>query len=216
MIEQYFKVGMRLKWTKPRDNAGPADGSVCTSRGAANLMTYDGMDDKVVSPVSIANFSYITKNLNIQHGWLDYAPGRTAVVKMGRNDILTGYMSGCLLATYEAEGARFAAHVGTIDGNAAKNNAVRHTFGADLAANATGFNPASAWADTEVRAALPGLGTRTRERIFGIITTEGAFYSLLLGSLVTAQDEWVVAGLKPCQGMPNAQLKKALMEVAVA
>lgn len=58
----------------------------------------------------------------IQYAWLDYAPGRISRLPMGPYDVLTGYMSGCIIAQWSDRGINYAGadhprHLKTADGS---------------------------------------------------------------------------------------------------
>lgn len=62
-------------------------------------MTYIGLGqvvDPLLMNVNVAILG-LRMNMAIQHKWLDYAPGRTARVPIGPYDVLTGFMSDCII-----------------------------------------------------------------------------------------------------------------------
>lgn len=226
MIEQYFKAGVRFLWTKPNDAIGPTSGAIVANVGMANNLSYDGLDGHrdAVDPLLLTTHATAVLGLNmganVPHAWLDYAPGRTSRLQVGANDILTGYMSGCLIARGTYNGAMSAFHVGTIVGNPGVNQTVKQTFAANLPMDATGFNPAGAWNRGEVQTLQNKLGggTVASDKIIALVTSTGAFYSIVLFNICengawnnnTGRRYWCVGGIKQVQPMNRAALLTAL------
>ena len=226
MIEQYFRPGVRLLWTKPMDAMGPLSGDVVPSTLAATPMNYDGLDghrevvDSQLLLEQAGNVLGLAMGGNIAHAWLAYAPGRTARMAAGGADILTGYMSGCLIARGSHNGAINVYHVGTIDGNVAVNQNVKRTFAASLPADATGFNPAGAWNHGEIAAiqAKLGGGNVATPNILALVTSGGAFYSVLLFNVSEAnawnnpagRRYWCVGGKKLVPALNRVNLLASL------
>jgi hypothetical protein len=227
VIEQYFKAGVRFLWNKPNDAIGPTDGAIVNSVNAATNLSYDGLDahpaviDPALQGVQVGAVLGLAKGQNVPHAWLDYAPGRVARLPAGGGDILTGYMSGCLIARGTHAGAISAFHVGTIVGNAAVNQTVKRSFAANLPPDATAFNPAGAWNPGEVATIQQRLGggTVASDKIFALVTPAGTFYSLLMfnvqeaGSWTspTGQRYWCVGGIKQVPAMTRVTLMASLL-----
>ena len=114
-----FKKGSKFTWTLPALVRVDQDGQIVDDpRGDETTLTCEG-----------------TK---LTYTWLAYAPGRTTVTKVD-GDVLTGPMSGCIIAKWEdARHARCVGHVGTVDGNARTNELVKTTFDRNMPANTTG------------------------------------------------------------------------------
>ncbi len=227
MIEAYFKSGIRFLWNKPNDSMGATNGSIVASQGVANRMTYDGLDGHraIIDPrlllIQASNVLGIRKGAIIPHAWLDYAPGRTARLAIGGNDILSGYMSGCLIVrgTYNHTPSLF--HVGTIVNNIAVNKSVKSTFAKELPADATGFSPSAAWQRGEMSAAQTKLeGAAGTAQIFALVTRAGAFYSLMMIPVSeggkwanpAGQKYWCVGGIKPVVPLTRTRLLAALLD----
>ena len=201
MIERYFRAGVRFLWNKPPDNGGPLNGAIVASVGAATHLTYDGLDGHIAAvdpPLLLGNLAAVlglAMGANVPYTWLDYAPGRSARVQIGGNDILTGYMSGCPIVRGTHNGAMSAFHVGTVENRPGVNHTVKQNFARNLPANATGFNPLGAWTGVEIatRKAHVGGAALALEKIFALVTTAGAFYSILLFN-VSENGQWQAAG----------------------
>lgn len=208
MIEKYFKAGIRFKWAKPPDAIGPLDGTIVDSKGNPTPMIYDGLDGQLINPqlmqVNVSTLG-LTMRMPIQYAWLDYAPGRTARLPMGPYDVLTGYMSGCIIAQWSSKGVRYAGHVGTIDSRPDVNRPLKRTFAFDMARDTKGFNPLGAWQANEIRSILGKIKPMPEARIFGLVTTHGEFYSILMGAFTN--NEWCVGGIKKVQPILHDQLK---------
>ena len=154
MIEKYFKKGVRFEWQKPADVGGPPDGAIVDGTRATAPMTYIGLDrvvDPVLMQVHVSTFG-LHRLMPIQHKWLEYAPGRTARVPIGPYDVLTGFMSGCIIARSTEGGINYVAHIGTVVGNAQVNARVKQTYAAAMNRHTTGFNPADEWGFHELQA----------------------------------------------------------------
>ena len=207
MIEKYFRAGIRYKWTKPRDAGGPTDGTIVESREAPTPMIYDGLDGQLIDPFLLqTNVSTLglTMRMPIQYAWLDYAPGRTARLPIGPYDVLTGYMSGCIIAHWSDKGLRYAGHVGTID-NPNVDRQVKKTFAFAMSKDTKGFDPFGAWPNNEIAAAVGKIKPMPQAKIFALVTTQGEFYSILMLSL--PNNEWCAGGIKKVQPILHDQLK---------
>ncbi|MDF9796091.1 hypothetical protein OKW21_001354 [Catalinimonas alkaloidigena] len=203
MIEQRFRSGVRYLWNKPNDTFGPLNGAIVPNVGVATNLSYDGLDGHpaVIDPLLLlgnpANvLGFAVGMVNVPYTWLDYAPRRTARVAIGVNDILSGYMSGCLIIRGTYGGAMSAFHVGTIDGDDAasreSNRTVKQQFAQNLPADATGFNPLAAWPAPDITAVQTNLGgpANSVSRIFALMTTVGTFYSILMLNVKDNTQQW--------------------------
>lgn len=224
MIEQYFRAGIRYLWTKPGDVTGDRDGTIVPSVRDANDLTYDGLDghqaavDPLLLHTNVANEIGLAMGANVPHVWLDYAEGQTAWLPIGESDILTGYMTGCLIARGTYQGAMNAFHVGTSISYPAINPIVKGTFAENLPDDATGFDPFGAWPNDEIIPIMTNLGgaPAAKPHFFALVTTAGAFYSILMFEL--AQDGrwtnpasyWCVGGKKLVPALDHDQLLAAL------
>jgi hypothetical protein len=227
MIEQYFRAGVRFLWNKPPDGRGATDGALVASAGAATNLTYDGLDGHLAAidrPLLAAHAQTVlglAMHANVPYAWLDYAPGRTAHTPIGGNDILTGYMSGCLIVRGTLGAVMSAFHVGTIDNNLIVSRTVKQSFARNLPADATGFSPLGAWTAGEITTLKTNVGgpTVATEKIFGLVTTAGTFHSLLLFNVnqggqwsnPAGQRYWCVGGIKLVAALNRNSLLTALL-----
>lgn len=152
MLETVFQRGALLDWTLPPAYPTPNDGAIVYKSTPTPVMDFMGTTADIgfpalmgptLTPVYMAQHG-LTRNRRVNYRWLDYKPGQTARVRHGRRDILTGPMSGCPIARYQQGGTNYVAHVGTMDGMAAVNTLVKHTFRDAAPVGATVFNPAGA------------------------------------------------------------------------
>jgi hypothetical protein len=227
MIERYFRAGVRYLWNKPHDAVShPPNVAIVPSGMAANNLTYDGLDGHraAVDPLLLANHANavlgLAKGANVPHSWLDYAPGHTAQVRIGGNDILSGYMSGCLIVRGTYGDAMSAFHVGT-DDRRDVNQTVKQNMAQNLPADATGFDPAAAWAHGEIAAIQANLGGLlvAAEKILALVTTAGEFYSILMFSVIegerwfnpAGQKYWCVGGRKLVPPLNRVRLMAKLL-----
>jgi hypothetical protein len=225
MIERYFRAGIRYLWNKPNDSMGALSGAMVASVGAANPMTYDGLDghraavDPQLLLVQVSQVIGIQKGANIPHAWLDYAPGRTARMPIGGNDILSGYMSGCLIARGTHGGALSVFHVGTIDNNPGVNKTVKQAFAQALPADATGFYPLAAWPTGEIATIQSRFGgSAGAASVLALVTSAGAFYSILMVPVMDPQwtnpagrKYWCVGGIKAVPTLNRVRLIASLL-----
>ena len=212
MIEKYFRAGIRFRWTKPRDAIGLLDGTIVDSREAPTSLIYDGLDGNVLDPylrqVHVSSLG-LSMHMPIQYAWLDYAPGRTATLPFGPYDVLTGYMSGCIIAQWSSKGVRYAGHVGTIDSRPDVNRPLKRNFAFAMAKDARAFNPLAAWPSHEIEQILTQINPRPDQRILGLITTSGDFYSILMASMPNSQ--WCAGGIKKVQPIHHDELKLMML-----
>jgi hypothetical protein len=228
VIERYFKAGVRYLWNKPLDGPCVRDGAIVASIRAAANLAYDGLDGHraVVDPTLLlanaAGVLGIAKGANVAHAWLDYTPGRVAQLPIGGSDILTGYMSGCLIVRGTHGGALSAFHVGTITGDAETSRLVKRKFAEALPADATGFEPAAAWQPAEITLIQNRLGGGlvASDKIFALMTTAGTFHSLLMFNVCEGMGQWTnpagqrywcVGGIKAVPAMTRARLMAKLL-----
>ena len=158
---------------------------------------------------------------------LNYVHGQTGLYSAGGADVLTGYMSGCWICTWTQVGARRVGHIGTIEtvlSNQPPNSTVKTAFinnvanAVGLAGNLTGYNPAAAWNDLEVKKI-------TREskqnglldaKVMSLVTSNNAFYSILMirdmrvGPQGAPQNLWVCGGKKRVNASNHAAVVLAL------
>ncbi|MBY6152119.1 hypothetical protein KUV47_02740 [Vannielia litorea] len=224
MIEQYFRKGICLDWHKPTNVDAARDGQIHHRIRHSSPLIYDGLAADPGAWDAAFNHTPpsaigLTSRMNIHHKWLDYRPGATARCHRGHNDVLTGFMSGCLIVTWtDATGDQWVGHVGTVESeppNGPTNTLVKTTARGAMTANADGFNPAAAWTPMElgnlcaaaaVNMPLGAIGGAPH--IMALVTSGGVFYSIAL--MLHAQNKYVVLGSKQVPGMGNGALLAAL------
>jgi hypothetical protein len=230
MIERYFRSGVRFLWRKPPDNTGGGGelGAIVPSTGGATPLIYDGLDGHpaAIDPLlprntNAAHVIGIAKGANVPYAWLDYAPGRTARRAIGGSDILTGRMSGCLIARGVSSGAMSAFHLGTVTDDEALNRTVKQDFGGALPQDVTGFFPDRAWSEGEVAITQGRLGGNAgAAAIFGLITAAGTFHSILMFQVEepgvgwttpAGQHFWCVGGIKAVPALTRIQVGGELL-----
>lgn len=227
MIETRFKAGVRYLWNKPNDAIGALSGALVANVGNANTMTYDGLDSHLgILDPSLQHgnprqaLGIGTGLQTIAHTWLDYAPGRSSYVAHGGLDVLSGYMSGCLIIRGTYAGGMKVMHVGTIVGNTTANKKVRAQMARELPSDATGFNPAGAWTLAEGLAKRAKLGTAAgTPNILALVTTAGTFHAILMLPVqengqwtnLAGQKYWCVGGIKTVPALNRVRLMAQLM-----
>ncbi len=219
MIEKYFNLGVRFKWTKPGDvNSTPKDGAIVASTRATNQMIYDGLDVVVGPTLATTHVSALglSMRMPIQHVWLDYALGRTARIPTGPYDVLTGFMSGCIIARWQTRGVTYVGHVGTITGDATVNRLVKRTFANSILPGTTGFNPAAAWSADELMTISKRFNPPRMAVVIALVTTNGEFYSIVMlpteGKLMPKDaTTWCAGGFKKIPPITTDLLKQQLL-----
>jgi hypothetical protein len=218
--EAGFVPGRKFSWICPREAAIRAenrDGEIVVNNSGARTMTHIGWDQHVLTQSRSAqpNFAGPVSPLT----WLNYGPGKTMKAPLNASDILTGPMSGCLLAIWtDDSNAAFAAHIGTTSDakvDEPPNTTVKETFYAMLVSlqkpnSVKGFSPLRAWSDSDI-GGLTGLKPRNTglPKLFGLMTAGKRFFSLALVKYDQV-DEWVCLGIKSCAQLDYNGLLGAL------
>ncbi|HEY4356909.1 MAG TPA: hypothetical protein VGN16_14255 [Acidobacteriaceae bacterium] len=210
MIEKYFKLGVRFHWQKPNNVDGPHDGAIVGGIRPTSPLTYIGLGCVVDPMLMHTHVSAIglQKNIPIQYKWLDYTPGRTARVPMGPYDVLTGFMSGCIIARWSDRGVNYAGHVGTVEENPVVNRLVKRNFAFAMPKSTTGFSPLHAWlgeiADLSRRFTPPKI-----PNICALVTTRGEFYSVVMFN--DGPNEYYCGGARLVQPISHDALKLQML-----
>jgi hypothetical protein len=198
MIEKYFMTGVRLKWTFPGDHStGTRDGSIIANPPRPAVpMIYDGLDGELYVASPHVSTLGLFKGMRISYNWLTYSVGHTSKMMLAAGDVLTGYMSGCLITRWMENGYRYVGHIGTVDSSETISSNVKKTFAAAMPRDTTGFNPAGAWDAGEIAPKQMKFKSGAEPKILALITTADRFYSILLFKLVGTTDQWCVGGIK--------------------
>ena len=214
MIERYFLAGVRLKWACPAaDASGTKDGSIINDpRRNAAPMIYDGLDGELYEGGPHASTVGLSMGKNIPYSWLTYCHGHTTQRLLSAGDILTGPMSGCLIAEWTDQGMRWAGHVGTVESSAAINSKVKQNFGMAMPTQARGFYPDRAWSATEIASKAGKFKTLPRMNIMALVTSSSQFFSVLMFKLQGgAPNEWCVGGIKRVPPKNAVELRRDLL-----
>lgn len=215
MIEKYFLPGVRLQWSCPGAIAPGRDfGKIIDSPNVnEGLMTYDGMDAELVESAVHPTQAGLRMRQTIPYDWLCYVLGQTAKRRLSPFcDLLTGPMSGCLIASWSEGPDRYVGHVGTVEDNKAVNSTVKRTFAASLPLQAAGFYPANAWSPAEIAQKMRLFKRMPAIKVMALVSTLGAFYSVLMFQLHSeGPNRWCVGGIKPVQPLNGVRLKAMLL-----
>ena len=212
MIEKYFQLGVRYRWSKPANVDGTRDGAIVDSIRPTAALTYIGLGSVVSPMLMTTHVSALGLQMNtpVQHQWLDYRPGRTARLAIGPYDVLTGFMSGCIIARWTTGGVTYVGHVGTVESDPAVNRTVKRAFAFAMPPGTTGFNPLQAWVDE-----VPLLSRRFNPpkvpNICALVTTRGEFYSIVM--FMDGPNEWYCGGAKKVQPISHDSLKMLMLRV---
>ncbi len=221
MIEKYFGKGYRIKWQAPKDFAATnPDGALIDNPPMVlNPMIYDGLDGELLNTGVNVTTLGLSKGARVDYDWLAYTVGNTTK-KALTGDTLTGFMSGCLIATWYEGGTRYVGHVGTTDGRPTINNLVRSTFLNHAPPNVMGFNPAAAWGPGDIAPMQSKFKYGANVKIMALVTATGSFYSILMFKLSKAPGSgtdnytWCAGGVKKIPSMNPAQIRTGLSIVA--
>jgi hypothetical protein len=217
MIENYLQMGIRVKWTKPRDGMPSTTNDIVRSSQPASMMTYDGLDGELVNPqFMLTNVSTLGLKMgqSIAHDWLDYVPGGTAVRTLGGQDILTGWMSGCIIAKWHSPtDGTLVGHVGTVDNNIALNQKVKAKFRPKLSPQMTAFQPLADWPNRDIEPLMAKFKSPPENHVLGLVTSAGQFYSVLIFGIkanLGVTTEWCIGGIKRANVLSYAQLQNLI------
>lgn len=213
MIEKYFFPGVRYRWKCPGANGGVTrDGSIVNSPVvAASPMIYDGMDGELYRGGPHVSAVGLTKGMQIPYSWLVYMHGHTTRRMLSGGDVLTGFMSGCLITLWSENGIRYVGHVGTVEANPAQDTRVKDTFARAMPSQAMGFNPFAAWDPGDIANLQRTFKKGPVPKVMALVTTSGKFYSILMfGFGIGAIEEWCVGGIKSVDPMNRNTLYTAL------
>lgn len=216
MIEKYFELGVRFRWNKPANVDGPRDGIITDSIRPTAPLTYIGLGSVVSPTLMMTHVSTIGLQMNapIQHQWLDYTPGRTARIAMGPYDVLTGFMSGCIIARWMDRGVDYVGHVGTVESNAEVDRVVKRTFAFQMPQGTTGFDPFAAW-NPELPALARKFTPPKVPKVCALVTREGRFYSIaMLIDAFGGANEYYCGGIKLVPPISHDQLKLSMLRVS--
>lgn len=221
MIERYFFSGAIYSWAAPGAVSNvPRDGSINPTAASGTAMSFQDLDTYLFDVTQANKFRGLglVKGGAIQHDWVNYVHGQTATLNTN-NDVLTGFMSGCLIVVYnDALGRRQVGHIGTIDGSAKDqppNSTVKNGFAVAMPGftNIKGYTPAAAWDYAEITAITSKFKNPLwggRSRIVSLVTGNGQFFSILLLQRDVNKNEYVCGGIKSCTAMGPGLLQQAL------
>lgn len=207
MIEKYFIPGLLVKWSAPAGSVN-FDGQIILSPNVqADPMICDGVGYlfNAMSP-SLSSLG-LTKGKTIPYKWLVYSEGQTTKRMLAAGDVLTGFMSGCCIATW-TDGGRWVGHIGTTNARPEVNTILKRNFLSRMPRDTAGFFPAEAWPEAPQKAMdvmnamkiMKEPLTSVVPRIVALVTTGGEFYSILLlqlgGPVVGQATLYCVGGIK--------------------
>ncbi len=209
MIEKFFELGVCYRWQKPPNVDGPRDGAIVDSTKPPTPLTYIGLGAVVSPRLRIVHVRMLGLQMNMQipYKWLDYAPGRTAKIQLAP-DVLTGFMSGCIIACWRSNRGIDVGHIGTVESDPATNTRVKRAFADAMRAGtirgATGFNPLRAW-DNDLEALCQRFNPPMVPKICALVTTTREFYSIVM-FIDKGANEWYCGGAKKVPPMNSGEL----------
>ena len=174
-------------------------------------MVYDGLDGELykIGGVNVTTLGF-RMGMQLPYNWLVYSHGHTTRISTP-NDVLTGPMSGCIIAVWMEQGCRYVGHVGTVESSEVVNQRVKETFGAMMPQNTIGFNPAAAWSPGDISVMMSKFKKRPGFSIMALVTSTNQFYSVLMFSFNGAT-EWCVGGCKKVVSMNYQTLRDKFVQ----
>jgi hypothetical protein len=211
MIERYIHKGIRVKWTCPKPiDTGPKDGTIIVNPPSPpGSWKYDGVDPELGLGLPHVSTLGLQMGMVINFNWLSYIHGQTPKISP-TSDVLTGPMSGCIIAVWTENGQRFVGHVGTIDYNDDVNKKVKSTFAGFMPQDVQGFSPSNAWDQTEMMDIRRKINNpNAMGKVMALVTDTDVFYSIFMITL--GGQDWVIAGKKQIPAMHYHELQFALL-----
>jgi hypothetical protein len=180
MIEGRLIVGRYLNFKTPEKRN---DGKV-----------EDGFQRLALQTVYIKESKPDEPDLSFTAQWLEYISGLVTEVIQNYYDVLTGPMGGCWVTRYTRRGVKCVGHVGTHFEPDSENSIAAkgawNKFRASLVTAVTGFEPSAAWEDKMLSMTThDGMPT-----VYGLVTTNGEFYSVLILRRLGGFDERLIEG----------------------
>jgi hypothetical protein len=137
--------------------------------------------------------------------WLPWHPGMISTTTLDF-DLLTGPMSGCLIAVYTENGSRVVGHVGTSD-DLARSDAVKGAW-RDFASNKQGllgFNPMNM---PELMTLEGNRGEHPGPEIWGLVTTDLKFFALKVYRSSHNNNSYRIARVEELDSLTENELKQ--------
>jgi hypothetical protein len=221
MLEKYFTKGVEYTWSQPAAIAGIRNGVVIANPAVAVApMVYAGIDKSIHSIFDPGEKSLgLVANMQIPFTWLAYVKGQTTDINNAPTDVLTGPMSGCLIARWtDMMGGIHVGHVGTVEvvdrndfASVTANRLVKDTFSNFMPVNTKGFYPAQFWSPKEQAQKMKKFKPVTIPRVFALVTAAGDFFSILMAYMVAGSNTgWCSAGYKRIAGTRYDDLRREL------
>ena len=147
--------------------------------------------------VSKAMFG-LSGNGNRDFLWLEWMLGQVSEMRSNNVDVLTGFMSGCWITSYQRMGTWYVGHVGTDMNNNTVNSIAARTAWNNFAngvagANIQGFNPFN---DPWIGAApvpLPGEGGI---KTLALVTAARTFHTVKVYNSLAKPSRFRIAGIQ--------------------
>jgi hypothetical protein len=225
MIEAKLIVGrfVKITPTPPRDPVGPAVpyaanfvNVVCPpmTMEESSKRSYVPFTDKYKQRTSdmVPGTNPKASKVHRNFKWLPWYKGDISETDLN-TDVLTGPMSGCILASYTNGGVRKVGHIGTVDvvpgpyDAAAVNAAVKGLWNGYALAHpgdvVGGFNPVA----LTVPAHPAAQGNDSWGKTWGLFTTTGDFYAVQVYLQLNTTDEYRIAAVHQVNSMTLVQLQ---------
>jgi hypothetical protein len=137
--------------------------------------------------------------------WLPWDPGMISTTTLDV-DLLTGPMSGCLIAVYIEQGRRVVGHVGTND-DPVRSDAVKGAW-RDFASSSQGlrgFNPMNM---PQLLALEGNRGELPGPEIWGLVTTDLKFFALKVYRSKDNNNSYRIARVEELNSMAEGELRQ--------
>jgi hypothetical protein len=215
MIDRLFVKGARYLWTPPAAiTTQPMDGAIVVTPAAPpGLMTYVGLDGEIVDRgLPHVSTLGLSMNMPIQYQWLSYIHGRTAKINT-TSDVLTGFMSGCWIATWTDATGHWIGHLGTVESagkNQPPNTTVKQQFASQMPNNVQAYKPSDWWAFHEIMVIANESKAYPEAKILSLVTGNGELFSILMLRRMNEPSIWVCGGKKLANAVAHGELAAAL------
>ena len=211
MLERNFQKGFRVIWKCPSPISKDLKGEVFTVPAKAGEMTYDG--EPGLRLLGKARGLGLKKGGKISFSWLDYIEGSTPKTNTA-DDVLTGPMSGCPIATWTDKGGSWVAHLGTMVDRTEVNNLIKNEFSKLMktdARDALVYSPMKVWIDDIPALQLAFKKPLPTPYVFCLVTSSKKVYSILMFRLADYKNvNWIIEGYREVAPLRGQQLSDAL------
>jgi hypothetical protein len=203
LLETKLLVGRYIKFPVPQSPALVLSPSGFQAVPKTVIYLHESTNRQIGNRISIIN-DQVGPKTHRQFNWLPWVPLSVTEVDVQGMDVLTGPMSGCLVALYYREGFRCIAHIGTDIARPTQNQALKNSWNGFVNSSLTrikAFKPFSATSSIPVQ--QPGDGAA---EVFGLVASDDSFYSVFTYKS-TSGNASRIADVRQCAPLASAILQ---------